>query len=80
MGWGDEEVVSGRSRVIACGVIDANETSRSGLVDFEMWQPYTGDASEDSAEQQRTEELQRWGLAHRPPAKNWWAEFGIKTC
>ena len=54
------------------------EFSCSGLVDFEMWQPYTGDAG-DSVEE-RTEELQRWGLAHRPPAKNWWAEFGIKTC
>lgn len=54
------------------------EFSCSGLVDFEMWQPYTGDI--DDSVEERTEELQRWGLAHRPPAKNWWAEFGIKTC
>lgn len=45
----------------------------SGLVDFELWHPYSG------IEGDSTQELQKWGLAHKPPAKNWWAEFGIHT-
>lgn len=77
MGPGDEEMV--RIGLVSCQcLLDADAILRSGLVDFEMWQPYAGDMG-DTAEE-RTEELQRWGLAHRPPAKNWWAEFGIKTC
>ncbi|KAM0716919.1 hypothetical protein Q7P37_006771 [Cladosporium fusiforme] len=48
----------------------------SGLVDFEFWQAY----SNNDEKTEKTEELlQQWGLAHKPPAKNWWAEFGIKT-
>lgn len=47
----------------------------SGLVDFELWEPFSSEM-----EVGRTEELQKWGLAHKPPAKNWWAEFGIHTC
>jgi hypothetical protein len=60
-------------------------SKHSGLVDFEMWDPYTGEKPEDkdliknlSAEEPLTE-LRKWGLAHKPPAKNWWAEFGIVT-
>jgi hypothetical protein len=51
----------------------------SGLVDFEMWQPFSSSDASEMSEKERTEELQKWGLAHRPPAKNWWAEFGIET-
>lgn len=65
-----------------------NETHflrNSGLVDFEMWDPYTGnpdqgDISRDLTAEDSLAELRKWGLAHKPPAKNWWAEFGIVTC
>jgi len=65
-----------------------NETRlprNSGLVDFEMWDPYTGnpdqgDISRDLTAEDSLAELRKWGLAHKPPAKNWWAEFGIVTC
>jgi len=39
--------------------------------------------AETEAEAEKAEslaELRKWGLAHKPPAKNWWAEFGIVTC
>jgi len=56
----------------------------SGLVDFEMWDPYTSkpdanDLSKDLSAEESLTELWKWGLAHKPPAKNWWAEFGIVT-
>ena len=61
-------------------------TSNSGLVDFEMWDPYPesnkpdpNDPSKDPSAEESLTELRKWGLAHKPPAKNWWAEFGIVT-
>jgi hypothetical protein len=51
-----------------------------------MWDPYTGKepdpndlSSKDLASEESITELRKWGLAHKPPAKNWWAEFGIVT-
>lgn len=46
-------------------IIWDSATKRCTLVDFELWSPYSGLAGDE------TEELQKWGLAHRPPAKNW---------
>jgi hypothetical protein len=54
-----------------------------------MWDPYPEEELSDhqrdlsiptdlEAEASLTE-LRKWGLAHKPPAKNWWAEFGIVT-
>jgi hypothetical protein len=56
----------------------------SGLVDFEMWDPYIkppepNDLPKDLSAEASLTELRKWGLAHKPPAKNWWAEFGIVT-
>jgi hypothetical protein len=56
----------------------------SGLVDFELWDPYTekpedNDLAKDLSAEESLTELRKWGLAHKPPAKNWWAEFGIVT-
>ncbi|OQO12664.1 hypothetical protein B0A48_02127 [Cryoendolithus antarcticus] len=49
------------------------DSQRCSLVDFELWTPFSGITPEDEVE------LQTWGLASRPPSRNWWAEFGIKT-
>jgi hypothetical protein len=56
----------------------------SGLVDFELWDPYpskpdANDLSKNPSAEESLTELRKWGLAHKPPAKNWWAEFGIVT-
>ena len=54
----------------------------SALVDFEMWQNWSGcknRVGDVESEEGQMEDLRRWGLASRPPAKNWWAEFGIET-
>lgn len=61
-----------------------NNNNNSGLVDFEMWDPYIEkadkrDLSKDLEAEESLTELRKWGLAHKPPAKNWWAEFGIVT-
>jgi len=51
-----------------------------------MWDPYTKNPEPDdlpkdlsAEEEELLIELRKWGLAHKPPAKNWWAEFGIVT-
>jgi hypothetical protein len=57
-----------------------------------MWDPYPEEelpkdqldsstvvVSTDLEAEASLTELRKWGLAHKPPAKNWWAEFGIVT-
>ena len=81
MGSRDEEMVSFLSLQIKHNRANNNN---SGLVDFEMWDPYIEkadqrDLSKDLESEESLTELRKWGLAHKPPAKNWWAEFGIVT-
>lgn len=45
------------------------ETGTCSIIDFELWR-----STEDSIGDE-TKELQRWGLARRPPSKDWWAEW-----
>jgi hypothetical protein len=86
VGSGDEEMVSLAHPSIHPPISAFQLTSNSGLVDFEMWDPYPepnkpdpNDLSQDPSAEASLTELRKWGLAHKPPAKNWWAEFGIVT-
>jgi hypothetical protein len=74
------------SKTNRCETTDKTRIFCSGLVDFEMWDPYPesnkpdpNDLSKDPSAEESLTELRKWGLAHKPPAKNWWAEFGIVT-
>ena len=57
---------------IDCGlrnVMWEPESRTCSIIDFELWRN-----TEDSIGDE-TKELQRWGLARRPPSKDWWAEW-----
>jgi len=49
------------------------ETKRCTVIDFELWRPTDG-----FVEGNETKELQRWGLASRPPAKSWWEAWNTQ--
>lgn len=45
------------------------EGRKVGIIDFELW----NEVQETFKDQLR--ELQRWGLARRPPPRDWWDEW-----
>ncbi|KAI7533232.1 hypothetical protein KC331_g13169 [Hortaea werneckii] len=47
-------------------------TKRCAIVDFEHY-----DAAPDPINMNETQELQRWGLVHRPPPSHWAVEWGL---
>lgn len=47
------------------------ETKHVGIIDFELW----NEVSEVFKDQ--VTELQRWGLARRPPPRDWWVEWNF---
>ncbi|ETN39082.1 uncharacterized protein HMPREF1541_05304 [Cyphellophora europaea CBS 101466] len=48
------------------------ETKTCSIIDFEIWR------ATDQSIGDETKELQRWGLARRPPSKDWWAEWNTQ--
>ena len=48
------------------------ETKKCSIIDFELWEESKKKMFEDDKK-----ELQRWGLAYRPVAKDWWDEWKI---
>lgn len=53
-------------------VIWDGKTKHVSIIDFELW----NEVGEVFADQLR--ELQRWGLARRPPPKDWWDEWKMQ--
>ncbi|KAI7301035.1 hypothetical protein KC315_g16876 [Hortaea werneckii] len=50
-------------------------SKRCAIVDFEHH--YTDDDVPDPINMNETQELQRWGLVHRPPPSHWAVEWGL---
>lgn len=49
-------------------------TQQCGIIDLEIWR----EADKEAGIGDETKELQRWGLARRPPGKDWWAEWNTQ--
>lgn len=53
-------------------VLWERETKRCTIIDFELWRETDGSIDDE------TKELQRWGLARKPTAKNWWEAWNTQ--
>lgn len=58
---------------IDCGLRNVMWDGEKGvcsIIDFELWR-----STDEKAVGDEVKELQRWGLARRPPSKDWWSEW-----
>ena len=47
------------------------DSMTSTIIDFELWQETTDTITVLT----ETKELEKWGLARRPPPRDWWDEW-----